>query len=631
MNLPGLIDDPARGDAGAVSGHATTFSTRAASSRERKGDADAALASITSMTASAADALGARIVLLSQRMGEAAEGLDGISTAVSAYATDLEGLKSDAARRLRAAQNAYDHIFVRRAEALSAASEFVTGWALPWDAVLPSWMYVDDPSYLRRWQDAIDDYYTARASYNALGDERAEIDRRAVNAIAAVPLISAVTQGGKVGGAGFAAASLAWAGNVNAITAESLAGLGDPDIIRETWNTMDQATRDALLAASPMILGNLNGIPIRDRVTANHTNIRDEIARREAEIARLQEKLDGMTARNHWSAQRRKSLSDEIAELREPIGAWKDLLDEQPVWYDESGREHKHSGAQVVVFNADANAIATYHGAIDPVTGDIPVWVQNVAVSVPGTTTTISEFGHGTGASLYSAAIDANGPGSAVFQWAGGSFPQLEVPGPTDASYSHDLAPKLVDFVAGIERPADSTLTVMGHSYGGATVGLAEQAGLKADRILYVSAAGMGAGVAGVEDFPYTSGVPHYSMMARNDAVVGMIQGDHDDWYAIHGQSPLLADDVTRLETGWIDHADPDSADLEDYGFPNGIESHSSVLNPRSTAFHNIVEVITGGEAISWAPNEYVTGGYSSIAIDGIDASDYEPHYVRID
>jgi hypothetical protein len=171
----------------------------------------------------------------------------------------------------------------------------------------------------------------------------------------------------------------------------------------------------------------------------------------------------------------------------------------------------------------------------------------------------------------------------------------------------------------------------MGHSYGGATVGLAEQAGLKADRILYVSAAGMGAGVAGVEDFPYTSGVPHYSMMARNDAVVGMIQGDHDDWYAIHGQSPLLADDVTRLETGWIDHADPDSADLEDYGFPNGIESHSSVLNPRSTAFHNIVEVITGGEAISWAPNEYVTGGYSSIAIDGIDASDYEPHYVRID
>lgn len=104
MSLPGLIDDPARGDAVAVSGYATTFSTRAASSRERKGDADAALASITSMTASAADALGARIVLLSQRMGEAAEGLDGISTAVSAYAADLEGLKSEAARRLRAAR-----------------------------------------------------------------------------------------------------------------------------------------------------------------------------------------------------------------------------------------------------------------------------------------------------------------------------------------------------------------------------------------------------------------------------------------------------------------------------------------------------------------------------------------------
>lgn len=633
MSLPGLIDDPARGDVGAVTAAATAFSTRATSARTRKGDADSALASLTSMTASAADALGTRVLLLAQRFGEAAEGLDGISAAITTYATELETLKSEAARRLRAAQHAYDHIFVRRAEALNAASEFVTGWALPWDAVLPSWMYLDDPGYLHRWQAAIDAYLAARSSYNALAGERETIDQRAVTALAAVPLVVAVTQGGKVGPGGFSAAGLIWAGDVNGITAESLAGLGDPDLIRETWNAMDEETRTALLAASSLLLGNLNGIPIRDRVTANHKNIRDEIARREAEIARLQALVDSLKTGDRADAWEAKSYLDEIAKLREPIDYWQSLLDQDYTWWDQSNQKHtdKGAGARVVVFDAQADAIATYHGAIDPVTGDIPAWIRNVAVSVPGTTTTMTNFGDGTGSSLYSAAVREHGPSTAVFQWAGGTFPQLELPGPTDASYSRDLAPKLVDFVAGIDRAPDSTLTVLGHSYGGATVGLAEQAGLKADRVLYVSAAGMGKDVAGLSDFPYTADVPHYSMMARNDAVVGLIQGKEGDWHAIHGQSPLTAEGVTRLETGWMDHNDPDSTDLEDHGFPSGIESHSSVMKPGTTAFHNIVEVITGGEAIVWAPNEYVRGGYSTIVVDGIDAAGYEPQYVKID
>ncbi|MCT1478651.1 alpha/beta hydrolase family protein [Microbacterium sp. p3-SID336] len=633
MSLPGLIDDPARGDVGAVNGSAAAFTTRAGSSRARKTDADTALASLTSMTSTSADALGARVLLLAQRLGEAEEGLGGISAAITAYASDLEALKADAARKLRAAQNAYDHIFVRRAEALNAASEFVTGWALPWDAVLPSWMYLDDPGYLHRWQNAIDSYYTARDAYNALGDERRTIDQRAVSALAAVPLITAVTQGGKVGLSGFTAASLIWAGDVNAITAESLAGLGAPDIIRATWNAMDEETQAALLAASSLLLGNLNGIPIQDRVTANHKNIRDEIARREAEIARLQALVDDLKTGDRADAWEAKGYLDEIAKLRAPIEPWQRLLEQDYTWWDQSNQKHveKKAGARVVVFDPRADAIATYQGPIDPVTGDIPAWIRNVAVSVPGTTTTITDFGDGTGSSLYRAAVRENGPSTAVFQWAGGTFPQLELPGPTDASYSRDLAPKLVDFVAGIDRPADSTLTVLGHSYGGATVGLAEQAGLKADRILYVSAAGMGKDVAGLSDFPYTADVPHYSMMARNDAVVGLIQGKEGEWHAIHGQSPLTAEGVIRLETGWMDHGDPDSTDLEDHGFPSGIESHSSVMKPGTTAFHNIVEVIIGGEAITWAPNEYVTGGYSTIVVDGIDAADYEPQYVKID
>lgn len=643
MSLPGIVDDPAKGDVGAVHGYAQAFRTRAEASRGRQADAGAALAEVSGLTASAADALGTSILLLVQRFGETGEGLDGISAAVSTYATDLEGLKSEAARRLRAAQNAYDHIFVRRAEALNAASEFVTGWALPWDGVLPSWMYLDDPGYLRRWQDAIDDYYAARASYNALEDERAAIDRRAVDALGAVPLVAAVTRGGRVGPGGFAAASLSWAGNVNGITAESLAGLGDPDIIRETWNAMDDTAREALIAASSLIIGNLNGIPIRDRVTANHNSMRAEIARREAEIARLQAQVDDMQVRNVWSARNRQRLLDEIEELQQSVVAWNDLLDDDYVWRDETNKKwtETEAGARVVVFDPTQDAIATYHGPIDPMTGDIPAWIRNVAVSVPGTTTTVTDFGNGTARDIYR----ASGFQTAVFQWAGGTFPQLELPGPTDASFSRDLAPRLVDFVAGIDKPSGSSLTVLGHSYGGATVGLAEKAGLVADRVLYVSAAGMGAGVSGLDDFPNTADVPHYSMMARGDLVVGLIQGNGAE--QMHGQSALTADGVTRLETGWLkDERGDRLVDLEDYnipgnGTPRGIDSHSSVYNPDSVAFDNIVAVITGGEAMLYAPDDVYNPPpiatpfgpvvQAPVQTDGIDRSGFEPTYVRIE
>jgi hypothetical protein len=83
---------------------------------------------------------------------------------------------------------------------------------------------------------------------------------------------------------------------------------------------------------------------------------------------------------------------------------------------------------------------------------------------------------------LDGAASDAGS--SAVFQWAGGEFPGGGFPKGTvqamDPSYAERLAPRLRDFAAAIQVPDGAELTVVGHSYGGATVGLAEKAGLSA-------------------------------------------------------------------------------------------------------------------------------------------------------
>jgi hypothetical protein len=93
---------------------------------------------------------------------------------------------------------------------------------------------------------------------------------------------------------------------------------------------------------------------------------------------------------------------------------------------------------------------------------------------------------------------------------------------------------------------------------------------------------------------------------------------------------------VIRLETGVIDAARADSDDIEDYnvpgnGTPSAIDSHSSLYTPGSTAFENIVAVITGGDAEVFADDEIVVAGGRPIVIDGIDRDDYEPVYTEVD
>ncbi|EPD86077.1 hypothetical protein HMPREF1529_00677 [Microbacterium sp. oral taxon 186 str. F0373] len=625
MSLPGIDADPSVGDPSAIRALAAVFDGRSLDLNDRGSDVGVALTEITATSSSTSSALAARTMLLHQRFGEASAGSAEVSRVLRDYAAALEGLQEQAQRRLSSASAAYDQLQRRRREAMNEASEFIAGWAVPWDGVLPRSLYLSDPSYLVRWQSAIDEYKDRARLYNELHADRQSIDDRAARNLRAIDLVAAVTHAGAVGAGGLVAATTAWAGDLSGLTASSIASLGDPAAIREVWNALDQTQREQLIAAAPLVIGNLNGIPIRDRVAANRINIRNEITRQE-QLIQDWERLKADT--RGYPGGGPAAYDALIRQAQSTIDYYRDeLLDREITWIDDKGGIHREIGARVVVFDPSKDAIATYHGPLDPATGDIPAWVKNVAVSVPGTTTTMTNFSDGVAKNLQAAA----GPDSAVFQWAGGRFPH-DIPEAMTWGYAETLAPRLRDFVAGIDMPAGATSTVLGHSYGGATVGLAEKDGLSADRVLYVSAAGMGHGVSGVEDFPNTSNVPHYSMMARNDAVVGAIQPGIMDW--MHGQSALTADDVTRLETGWIHHDDPNSADLEDYnepgnGTPPAIDAHSSVFAPDSTAFHNMVAVITGGEAVVFAPDKTATTGRTAYTMDGIDVPGYTPEYVK--
>ncbi|WP_231860841.1 hypothetical protein [Microbacterium laevaniformans] len=318
---------------------------------------------------------------------------------------------------------------------------------------------------------------------------------------------------------GLAAATSVWAGDLSALTAASIASLGDPKTIREVWNALRPAQREKLTSADPLVIGNLDGIPLRDRVTANRISIQNEIARRRSEVDDLQKQID-----------------------------------------------------------PTSSAIGSYYGPIDPQTGDIPAWVKHTAVSVPGTGANMADFSESRAQDLYL----ASGYDSAVFQWAGGAFPQT-IPEATQASYSEKLAPRLASFVDSVN----------------------------------------------VSSGPNTAHVPHYSMMARHDAVVGLIQGNNGDWNAIHGQSPLNAPSVTRLETGFVDASDHGKGDMESTGV---IDSHSKVFTRGSTSFDNMVAVITGSQAELFAPDDLVNtySGAGPVFIDGVDSPDYSPHYIEV-
>ncbi|GAA1860943.1 alpha/beta hydrolase [Myceligenerans crystallogenes] len=413
--------------------------------------------------------------------------------------------------------------------------------------------------------------------------------------------------------------------------------------IREWWDSLDPWQQQLMITAVPLIIGNLNGIPLGVRAKANEINVRSEIARLEAEIQRLDERIAAPPVNGQslggWLAhiQGLQERRSQILAAIDSYSSYLELPKPRAVYgfnaegvYDVVGFTTK---GQVLTFDPAHDAIATYNGPLDK-NGDIPDWIENIAIHVPGTTTKMESF-DGTderGYELYAASSAQDGAGpTAIITWAGGPLPQG-----LDAAwdgYSQNLGGQLTNFTAGIERPAGSMLTATGHSYGAAVVGKAEAAGLEADRVLYVSGAGLGNDARTIADFPNTGDKPHYTMIARNDLITGPWQNDQAGHLG-HGPSSQDDPDATRLETGREVDDDPTSPTIEELS-PPVLGPHSGVYTPGSTAFKNIIGVITGTEVELFAPDEAhvykkVSAGEYWEMVDGIEHPDYEPDMVDI-
>jgi hypothetical protein len=599
---PPLTGDPGVGSVEAIRSAQDTQDARATALRLRADEIRGAVTALDSQQGDAVDALRARLLASAQRFTDLSAACDQTSAILRGYADRVESLQLRA-RHLRDQAEAGDRDISRfRDAALSNVVEDFFGFFLSWDSVLASWLHGGDDSILAHWRGAIDSYESLQRRWAALLEERDLLDVETAGRLAASDAY--VLAPGHTGtSAGAAAVFLAWAaGSYDEVTAGELSELPSPSQVRSVWNALSEQQQADLIAEQPAVIGNLDGIPIADRAAANRLNI-------QAEIDRLENERNEEAATIH-PRYRRQWLIDELTST---IDYYEGLLHDTTSYRDQNEIDQTRTGSVVMIFDPDNDGIATYQGPLDPTTGDIPAWITSVGVYVPGTTTSMESFGITEERLDY--LYDASDATTGMFAWAGGRFPQgIDA---ALASYSEDLGPSLAGFAGALVIPARADLTVFGHSYGAAVVGQAEASGLKADRILYVAGAGLGNGIDSLDDFPYTADVPHYSMMARNDIVVGSSQG-FDLGGLGHGASPLSTDGVVRLETGFHQGG----ATVESDG---GIESHSSVFTQGSTAFTNIVNVIGGGEVELFAPDQILIAGRSVITIPGILADDYEP------
>lgn len=266
--------------------------------------------------------------------------------------------------------------------------------------------------------------------------------------------------------------------------------------------------------------------------------------------------------------------ADEIARSRSRIKLYEDIL-----------ANHR----QILKFDPSGN------GRIAELVGHIEPGTRNVGLFVPGVNTQMSNFDAYAGLGRSLVAADPTGR-TAMVVWADGVFPQNPVAQGPDASYAQAMAPHLKDFAGDLRGEIashagpDVTLTAIGHSYGGATVGLAETQDLDVDRVLRVESAGMGHGVWSPADLPASqAGVQRFSMTAPLDPIV-VAQGNAWglEWTGIgHGADPDTFPGVTDLPTGH------DAAGNTQWG----LSSHNDVLKPGSGSWTNIYRVLTSGTA----------------------------------
>nr|WP_285116073.1 alpha/beta hydrolase [Leifsonia sp. fls2-241-R2A-40a] len=290
-----------------------------------------------------------------------------------------------------------------------------------------------------------------------------------------------------------------------------------PETIAAWWATLTPHQRDALAAALPRVVGNLDGLPAADRSAANHRVLRDDLARRDGDVAAAKAALAGLgddrSAAFLAATEQVRRCERDRRELRAIISAY----GEGPAGDPPHELYAYHSGPPA--------RAAVVTGLLER--------AANVSVIVPGMGTTAADIVAYSGAAqrLREAQHRVAGvsPGEvAVIAWL-----DYDAPGPSDVqgvlqdTRAAAGGARLGDCLRGLRAslPEGSALSVVAHSYGTDVAAHAVSLPrVEADHLVMLGSAGIPRSLGRASDLHVAPGEVFAS------------QGERDGWAPV-GQS----------------------------------------------------------------------------------------------
>lgn len=374
------------------------------------------------------------------------------------------------------------------------------------------------------------------------------------------------------------------------------------DDIRSAWLGLDGAGQEKLLLLYPAVFGNLNGVPMAQRATANIVTVagyREKIRNRQVDPGPEPDINDFTAEAFSEPGNDRSRAYSAYGAYQEAHRAW----EEAKAAYDALARQATgldyalDHDTQVVMVSLEGDGrIVTMKGTPSPSTA-------TVSTLVPGTGADLGSLEDYTGKLD---AIDGTvGEDRVSFYWQGTDLPN-EIPDNVTSRYNEDGGPLLAafDHALDAEVPHDARSTYVGYSAGGSLLGTGEREGLDSTNIVYVAPAGVGHDVGSPSDTANPD-ANRYWIQTRDDPIAyaqGFGGGYHGPSFW-EGSNPQQQMGAVRLESGFKDPSDPESV----------IGGHTDYFWDGSTAATNMNGVIEGTSVSRFVDYEHHYGfGYSS-------------------
>lgn len=262
--------------------------------------------------------------------------------------------------------------------------------------------------------------------------------------------------------------------------------------VNKWWDSLPPEKRRQLLDDWPEKLGNLNGIPVQDRSTANLSIMMQDL-NRPAQVA----KARGVTKDEVLAHPEKYGMAGQMmTRYNNAVKVAEALKADADNAVDANGNT-----PEVLLMKYDPEAFDG-EGAAAIAIGN-PDKAANTTVMVSGLTTSVAggTLSDGTGVNVYNEANKADTHNStAVVQWMGYNAPDLDADldtnmiGVTEPFMARDGAQLLAPDVNALDVTHDGNpahTTVIGHSYGSTTVADAAAGyGMRADDIVLVGCPG---------------------------------------------------------------------------------------------------------------------------------------------